>query len=710
MAPAPERLLALLAALFAADDPAPQAARQDAPGGRPQEVVEVAPVPVPAPHEDAFGTRAIRTESVTDRRFLLEQQVRTLPDALKELPAIGLQRTGPGQTSPFLRGWTGFRTLYVLDGFRFNHSAWREGPNQYFATVDLHRIDHVDVRYGSGSVRYGSDAIGGTVVMETEPAGSSIPGREWSARFETRLASAERSAIVHASAGGDLPEGVAWSFGLTGSSFGDVNGGRHVGEQQGTAYDATAADVKLAWRLGARSEIVLAHQQDDVHDAPRTHSTVDGISWHGTTVGTDLEREFDQMRDFTYARLDWREGGTFERVRAGLGYHSQDEDETRVRSNSNRTEQGFDVDTLGAYLNFERPTPFGRIRFGADHYHDSVNSYQRNYDPSGALTSVGIQGPVGDDATYDASGLFVEDELGLGGGFTVTAGARGGFARADADSVRDAATGSPITVDDDWWSWAADLRLRKDWSEEHATWIGASRAIRVPNLSDLTRFDLALSGEIETPSPGLDPEEFTTIEVGGEHRFGAVEARAAVYVTFIDDMIVRFPTGNVVAGANEIQKANVGDGRMQGVDVAASWRFHPDWRIGADVSYVAGRVETFLAPGVEDEEPLAKLPPLHGSVRLRWDDPGTTWWVEGVAAWADRQDRLSPLDELDTQRIPPDGTPGYLVVGVRLGLRPTERLDVAVAVENVTDRDWRLHGSGVNEPGTNAILTVRYRI
>jgi hypothetical protein len=35
---------------------------------------------------------------------------RTLPEALAELPGVMVQKTARGQGSPFIRGFTGFRT------------------------------------------------------------------------------------------------------------------------------------------------------------------------------------------------------------------------------------------------------------------------------------------------------------------------------------------------------------------------------------------------------------------------------------------------------------------------------------------------------------------------------------------------------------------------------------------------------------------------
>ena len=99
---------------------------------------------------------------------------------------------------------------------------------------------------------------------------------------------------------------------------------------------------------------------------------------------------------------------------------------------------------------------------------------------------------------------------------------------------------------------------------------------------------------------------------------------------------------------------------------------------------------------------------LMGYVQLRYDHPDQRFWAEGEMLVADEQDRLSTRDELDTDRIPPGGTPGYTVLSLRAGTRIGQRGTLSAAIENLLNKDYRLHGSGLNEPGTNLILSLRW--
>ena len=98
------------------------------------------------------------------------------------------------------------------------------------------------------------------------------------------------------------------------------------------------------------------------------------------------------------------------------------------------------------------------------------------------------------------------------------------------------------------------------------------------------------------------------------------------------------------------------------------------------------------------------MPPT-GRLGVRYDVTKKIW-VEASCVAAAKADKLSTRDEADTSRIPPGGTPGYVVYDLRAGWDITQDLSVSVAVENVGDEDYRVHGSGINEPGRNFVLAA----
>jgi len=64
---------------------------------------------------------------------------------------------------------------------------------------------------------------------------------------------------------------------------------------------------------------------------------------------------------------------------------------------------------------------------------------------------------------------------------------------------------------------------------------------------------------------------------------------------------------------------------------------------------------------------------------------------------------LAPADKTDI-RIGPGGTAGYAVFHLRAGLSRSALAGLSVSLENVTNRRYRLHGSGIDRPGTNLVV------
>jgi hemoglobin/transferrin/lactoferrin receptor protein len=102
------------------------------------------------------------------------------------------------------------------------------------------------------------------------------------------------------------------------------------------------------------------------------------------------------------------------------------------------------------------------------------------------------------------------------------------------------------------------------------------------------------------------------------------------------------------------------------------------------------------------------LLPFTGSIALRWTHPDSKYWVEGRIFGADTEDRTSDADQAaDKERIPTNGTPGYVVASLYAGWKVNEHLDLSCGAENPTDEDYRIHGSGQNEPGLTGVFRAK---
>ncbi len=113
-----------------------------------------------------YGSAKLKTPEAINRvdyKTIQKFLPNNTPAALRLTPGVFVQKTNHGGGSPFLRGLTGNQTLLLVDGIRLSNATTRYGPNQYFNTIDVFGIEKIEVLRGSGSVQYGSDAIGGTI-------------------------------------------------------------------------------------------------------------------------------------------------------------------------------------------------------------------------------------------------------------------------------------------------------------------------------------------------------------------------------------------------------------------------------------------------------------------------------------------------------------------------------------------------------------------
>ena len=655
--------------------------------------------------EDSIFDVPSTVESLSEDFLLRRRAYRTLPEALAEVPGVLVQKTGRGQGSPYLRGFTGFRTLLLVDGIRLNHAAMRSGPNQYWGTVDPMTIDRIEIFKGPSSVLYGSDAIGGTVnAISRSPLVTGSPSL--GGRLYHRYSSAEQSHTSRVEAEGSFNTHSATLLGISSRDFGELRAGGDTGRLPGTGYDEFDGDAKMVFYPSDELEVVLALQSFSMNDAPRTHSTILSRSYRGTTIGSDLRRDFDQDRRLAYLQAHWEPEAAdlFSRATFSISVQQHEEAEHRVRSNGKLRHQGFEDTVFGTFLQAETSSRIGQLTMGAEYYRDSIDSFFSEYEVDGSLGVRRPRGPVANDSTYDLLGVYIQDVFDLSERLELTAGGRLNYASADAQVVDPDPTDANVIdpVSDSFSAAVGSLRATYRVEDNWMFYGGVSEGFRAPNLSDLTRFDISRSGEVEIPAPGLEPEEYTSLELGTRFSIGELDAYLAAHHTFIDGLIVRFPVpGQTIDGLPVVTKDNTSDGFVRGIELGGSLFLSEQTKLFGALAWLEGETEN---PSSGIDEPLSRLMPLTGLLGMRWTSKDRSWWVEGTLTMVSGQDKLSARDANDTQRIPPGGTPGFSVYSLRAGKEINENLEVFLGLENIADKDYRLHGSGQNEAGLNALI------
>jgi outer membrane receptor protein involved in Fe transport len=143
-------------------------------------------------------------------------------------------------------------------------------------------------------------------------------------------------------------------------------------------------------------------------------------------------------------------------------------------------------------------------------------------------------------------------------------------------------------------------------------------------------------------------------------------------------------------------KRNARRAGIDGLELTGEYLLQKGWSIYGNYMYIYGQ-------NVTDDEPVDRIPPTQGIVGLRWRSQCRRSWFEIYEWIVARQNRLSARDRADP-RIPHGGTPGYHTLNLRAGGFIGNNSKLSLGVENILDRYYRVHGSGIYAPGINFTL------
>ncbi|MBI5370611.1 MAG: TonB-dependent receptor [Sphingobacteriales bacterium] len=622
--------------------------------------------------------------STLSAQYTKEFHPRTSPDALMSMPGVFVQRTNLGGGSPFVRGLTGNQTLILVDGIRLNNSTFRYGPNQYLNTIDAYTIRRVEVARGTGSVQYGTDAMGGVIqVFTKEPSftsGKPVVNGMLSGKYMT--GGMEKTARGEAQYSGKR---TALLAGISKRDFGDIRGGDTTGKQTPSGYDEWAFDIKARFLLKKNITLLLANQFLQQQHVP---------VYHKVQLENYRLNEMDpQQRFLGYAKLlvaghsVWnKETEITISFQQGLeGRNSQKNGSTILRKEKDRVRTaGITADILSAF------TRNWTANSGMEIYMDKVASNRQDVNTvSGEATAK--RGLYPDASVYGNYSLYSLQHFRYGH-WLLDAGLR---FNTFSVRIRDTSLGNVRITPS---ALVGNTALMYILSQQQSVYITFSSGYRAPNVDDMGTLGI-VDFRYELPSAGLRPEKSAHTELGYKIQHKGFSGTAALFYMHLSDLITRVKEeGQVINGYPVYRKENSEAAFIRGAEFSISYQVVKALRVNGGLACTYGQ-------NLTRNEPLRRMPPMNGRLMTLYRE--TDWYMAAEMQFAAKQNRLAQGDKEDN-RIPVGGTPGWAVYHLYGGYK-TKSVQFSAGLQNIFNKDYRTHGSGINGLGRSGWIAVSFQ-
>ena len=679
---------------------------------------------------------------IIDQKEIEFQNFQTTAEMLSNSGKLFVQKSQQGGGSPSIRGFEASRVLLLVDGIRMNNLIFRAGHLQNVITVDENMLGNVGIFYGPSSTLFGSDALGGTVNMNTKKANylskakKSFTGaintrygsvnEEKSVAFDLNFAKENFASLTIFSYNdfGDLKMGEKKYH--NGGFFGErptyvetVNGvdvvvandNKYV--QKFTGYKQYNVLQKLAYKTNAGFEHQLNLQFSTTTDVPR----YDRLS---ETTGSGLKHAEwyygPQQRILGIYSLSKEKAFLNSNMTFNLAYQNVKESRHNRRfGNYNLQHREEDVTIYSATLEMERKFSRGELFYGFESYFETLNSsaYAQNIN-TGVISGLDSRYPNGDNNMF-RNDLYVSYNENISTKTFWNIGGRVGYTTLKSSINNDAYFSLPFnTISQGNLTYSGTLGIKHNASANFAIKGNISSGFRVPNIDDLAKIFESGGGYLVVPNEDLKPEKSVTADLGIEIQSDSkkVKFENTYFYTRLFDAIV---TDNFTyQGQSEIMydgtlsqvlaNQNQGKAFITGISTNFYAQLIPQLDFNASFNYTLGRI-------IEDEgnQPLDHIAPYYGKVGLTYKVSKVN--LEAYLLYNGKKDiKDYYLNGEDNEQYAPNGgMPAWETYNFKMSVSPFENATLYAGCENILDTQYRVFASGINAPGRNIYGGIKYQ-
>ncbi len=681
----------------------------------------------------------------------------TSADLLQNTGAVFVQKSQMGGGSPILRGFEANKVLIVVDGVRMNNAIYRGGHLQDIITLDANMLERTEVLFGPASTIYGSDALGGVMHFYTKNARFSNSDKlQVSTNAFARYSSANMEKTGH------LDFNLGWKnfasmTNLTYSDFGDLMSGSTKLAGTNSAWDRNyyAGRYETLTSPGGTKVMrdTMMKNSNNNLQVGTAYSQLDLMQRFalksGRFVNHNLNFQYSQSSNIPrYDRLtemnskgtlkfaEWNYGPqtrllaayTFnfdkhtllsDNVRVIGAYQQLQQDRiSRSFQNNNRKTQMEDVTVISINADiFKKVAAQHELRYGAELQLNNVVSTANNLQlVTGELTPAQTRYADGGN-TMNTMGLYFSDAWELTKNFVISGGLRFTANQLVSEFKDTTFIKLPFTIAEQN-NQAFTGNLGFTWKEDNDYKVSLlmNTGFRTPNIDDMSKVFESSNSVLIVPNPDARPEYATNFElnmskvIGGKFKFDftgfyTLLEKALVQADFVfngnDTAIVNGDTMRVQAMQNK------NSAYIYGCSAGAQFDFNRNLSFKTVLNYTYGRYSDVITNSVS---PLDHIPPVFGQTSLIFKEKNLDAEFFVRYNSAKRLSDYSNSGEDNLQYATPNGMPGWFTLNCRFGYSFTKNFRLNAACENITNNRYRVFASGVNAPGRNIILSLRYKL
>lgn len=658
-----------------------------------------------------------RSVTWVDQETLTRRNEASVLDALNHTVGVWVEKRTATTSDPVIRGLSGANLLALVDGDPLT-TFWGEGGfagDDMYGKVEAENVERIEVIRGPASVQYGANALGGVINFITRKPRLDFPekGVAFGGRAKIAYDTVNEGRMFRLDAEAAVPD-LRLRAGGTLRRLEDGQGGNGVGTLAPSGGNDLNWDLAGEYRLGEGLLSVTAQQV-------RRRGLA---RFYRPTQRNENDR--------TGVSLSWRSAPEdADHVLSGRFYYQWKEDRRLFLTSGDlgvAQWQTFSTDWTWRSRSLLRGH---RLIAGAGLRLDEGQS--PDDEQFTIITRSGTRTKAAPDQDWWNLGLFVRDEWECAPWLTLTAGLR--FDRFLYHSRPDAFYKPPVGDPEldrlrDWQTaWTGGLGWMLAPAEEWRIGGSWSRGFR----SFAPRFGITKHGfGVLVPSGLLDPVIGDSYELVVRHRSEVIESSLAGYYTNFDGFQGIVPgtfqgksfydfNGNGALEPDERVFVTVGNGRAIVYGVEWEGRVHPWiwWDALPEGLWLGGGFMWNYGRDLTNREPARHTHPARGLFMVGYEEPdGKRWYVDLTLDFVRRFTRVSPArlhGDVGYRRDPqdpgspllrPDGLPGYTTVDLHAGYRFGEHLRAGMALENLTNKNYRPAHSRMDAFGFNASFFV----